>query len=498
MKRTSYTAVVILLLALSVSDPLQAQDRPEASVEKQIREIENAGLVPQSKLSAALENWLRTGEPAVKPLIAAVERCHEKPFVPIVFLQALGWLRDSRAVEPLVKLLKHKDWMMRANAAKALGHIGDTRAVEPLVKALNDNRKDAIEYVAYGLGEIGDEKAVKPLVELLKSKDCAVRCWAAKALGEIGDKNALQPLLDALKDDDWWVRWYTAEALGKLKDKKAVKPLIGAMKEDKKPYVRYRAAAALGVIGDKEALDALIEALKGERYVRDGAAMALGRIGDKRAVEPLRKLMKEDESERVHLAAECALYMLTREENLFESIVKTLKNDPVLGDVAAQLLGMIGDRKAVKPLIEVLKDEKRNMLGYVPQALGRIGDKEAVLPLIESLKRDDPWIWEESAEALRKTTKQNYGCSYGDWKRWYDRHHLMELLKSENEELRKSIYSKKGPDKKAAVGILIGFLKDKDKAIQAAALDALKKLTSQDFGIDHDKWKAWHEKNRDR
>jgi HEAT repeat protein len=75
---------------------------------------------------------------------------------------------------------------------------------------------------------------------------------------------------------------------------------------------------------------------------------------------------------------------------------------------------------------------------------------------------------------------------------------LIGLLKSENEEVRKSIYSKKGPDKKAAVGILIGLLRDKDEAIQAAALDALKKLTGQDFGEDHARWKAWHEENKDK
>jgi formylglycine-generating enzyme required for sulfatase activity/aminoglycoside phosphotransferase (APT) family kinase protein len=50
-----------------------------------------------------------------------------------------------------------------------------------------------------------------------------------------------------------------------------------------------------------------------------------------------------------------------------------------------------------------------------------------------------------------------------------------------------------------AVQTLIEALKDKDKdeEIRSKAVKELSKITEQDFGEDHDKWKAWNKKNKD-
>jgi hypothetical protein len=49
---------------------------------------------------------------------------------------ALGKLRDSRAVEPLCRVLEDENGEVRSAAVQALGEIGDTRAAGPLRKAL--------------------------------------------------------------------------------------------------------------------------------------------------------------------------------------------------------------------------------------------------------------------------------------------------------------------------------------------------------------------------
>ncbi|MBL8163670.1 MAG: HEAT repeat domain-containing protein, partial [Anaerolineae bacterium] len=45
---------------------------------------------------------------------------------------ALGWLRDSRAVEPLVGLIETEDEWLPYAAVEALGDIGDVSAIAPL------------------------------------------------------------------------------------------------------------------------------------------------------------------------------------------------------------------------------------------------------------------------------------------------------------------------------------------------------------------------------
>ena len=51
--------------------------------------------------------------------------------------EALGQI-GAVAVEPLIAVLKDKDVNVRKSAAEALGQIGDTRAVEPLITMLKD------------------------------------------------------------------------------------------------------------------------------------------------------------------------------------------------------------------------------------------------------------------------------------------------------------------------------------------------------------------------
>ena len=50
----------------------------------------------------------------------------------------MGQLRDSRAVEPLLKPLGDEDSGVRKAAVEALVELADARAVEPLIKALGD------------------------------------------------------------------------------------------------------------------------------------------------------------------------------------------------------------------------------------------------------------------------------------------------------------------------------------------------------------------------
>jgi len=47
-------------------------------------------------------------------------------------------LKKERNVNGLIKALRHKDSLIRLRAAEALGSIRDKKAVEPLIQALKD------------------------------------------------------------------------------------------------------------------------------------------------------------------------------------------------------------------------------------------------------------------------------------------------------------------------------------------------------------------------
>ncbi len=45
-------------------------------------------------------------------------------------------MENKKDVKGLTKALKHKDWSIRAAAAKALGNLGDAKTVERLIHAM--------------------------------------------------------------------------------------------------------------------------------------------------------------------------------------------------------------------------------------------------------------------------------------------------------------------------------------------------------------------------
>ncbi len=75
---------------------------------------------------------VKIGKPCVEPLITALEKGGYLAAAP------LGWIRDNRAVNPLLELLKSENEEARWVATWALGNIGDARAIEPIKAVAND------------------------------------------------------------------------------------------------------------------------------------------------------------------------------------------------------------------------------------------------------------------------------------------------------------------------------------------------------------------------
>ena len=337
--------------------------------------------------------------------------------------EALGEIGDARAVEPLIAALKDGDWDVRQFAAKALGKIGDARAVEPLIATLKDSNKDVCKKAADALDEVGwqagkDEVsaaywigkqnwgecvklgalAVEPLIAALTDSEsgASIRDSAAKALGKIGDARAVEPLIAALKDSDWNVRGFAAKALINL-GALAVEPLIVALKHSNKD-VRSGAAKALGKIGDARAVEPLIATLKdSDVHTYPAAAYALDEFGwqaGKDEVSAAYWIGKQNWGECVKLGAVAV-----------EPLIVSLKVDhPYVRMFVAEILGQMGDPRAVEPLIAALTDSESgaSIRDSAAKALGKIGDARAVEPLIAALK-DSNWnVRKKAAEALVK------------------------------------------------------------------------------------------------
>lgn len=196
-------------------------------------------------------------------------------------VNVLAWLKNKRAVEPLIESLDlyvyPHGWI-----CEALAELGDVRAVEPLIAYYNATKN----YMALtALGKLKDKRAIPILLEALKTKDFNIQREAAKAIGQFGGPEVVAPLIEILKMGGK-VTSVIADVLGELGDV-AVLPLLELLSSENSK-VKAFAAHALSKIADKRAVEPLISALKDTNHqVVRNAAYALANIGDSRAADPL-------------------------------------------------------------------------------------------------------------------------------------------------------------------------------------------------------------------
>ncbi|MGB2727119.1 MAG: HEAT repeat domain-containing protein [Halobacteriota archaeon] len=170
---------------------------------------------------------------------------------------------------------------------------------------------------------------------------------------------------------------------------------------ENKVYFKYLGEILASKYGTGSEVSVIISALINDKSsgTRADAAEVLGEIGDERAVEPLINALRDADYTVQRGAAE-ALGKIG-DKKAVEPLITTLKTeDEYLRERAAEALGEIGDKKAVEPLINALKDEDESVRSSATEALGQIGDARAVEPLIDALKDEDWYVRCNAAEAL--------------------------------------------------------------------------------------------------
>lgn len=126
---------------------------------------------------------------------------------------ALAKIGDTRALRPIFRaMVAEIIWV-----PDALKEFGEP-AVKLLLSGLNAKNPKRRSAAATALGEIRETKAVEPLIDLLQSEpDGDVRSSIAFALGFIGDKRAMDVLTNTLHDPHEFTRAQASRALDSLK-----------------------------------------------------------------------------------------------------------------------------------------------------------------------------------------------------------------------------------------------------------------------------------------
>lgn len=210
--------------------------------------------------------------------------------------------------------------------------------------------------------------SVAALLPLLNVDARYARRNAAEVLGSLGGATTSEPLRSALADSDESVASTAFQSLKRLSRDSLAEHLI-TLSRDKNPLMRSRAVRWLASVDRARAIEPLIAALRDvDISVRAQAATGLGELKarDSRVIDSLVALLKDSREERM--------------PNGWLTSPRAM---------AAHSLGLIGD----------------------PRAIG---------PLVESLSYRPSWRFsEEVPQALKKLTKQDFGKDAPRWNQWW-------------------------------------------------------------------------------
>ncbi len=244
----------------------------------------------------------------------------------------------------------------KVEAASMLARIRDPRAGVPLVQLMEGEEESVREAVVLSLEQMAgivNDEAAATLVELLKND--TLRPSVTRLLGMI--PTSIGPLTAMLKDPDESARVNAAQILDHLLDPRSADALVDAMGEPAISEMAIQTLKKLGAIRDR--VDAIMDELRDveQSELREGARQ-----------------------EAVH-----KLHPIGRP--IVEILIEYLEDDDwVVREAAADVLGKIGDVRAVEPLIERLKrDKDTGVKELATKGLGLIGDARPVDLLIDMI-----------------------------------------------------------------------------------------------------------------
>ncbi|HEY3319171.1 MAG TPA: HEAT repeat domain-containing protein [Planctomycetota bacterium] len=313
----------------------------------------------------------------------------------LTVIQALGRLRDLKAVDAIKKLTADADPVTRLSACDAVANIGDASAIDDVQKAgdsAKDNDRvkitDALLTLASRLAEAGKKKEAEGIYAKLWDSRSApeerqLRIAALQGLAET--RGELSDVLAAMKTNDIQIRAVAlriaASMPGEAVTAKCVAALEKAPAADKPDLL-----SILGARGDPTAIPAVLAQLKdADAKVRSAAMQAASAIGGKGPAEALVAIIgAKDEKDRD--AAVAALGAMKGKDVSAIVAAASLNADPV---TRAALLSVLGARHAddqVDAVMAALGENDLNVRVAALLALGVIADDKQIPAVIKIAK----------------------------------------------------------------------------------------------------------------
>ncbi len=239
--------IVDALIALQEKAALALVERLVAESNGQVRKL----------LS---ETLFKLGNCAVPALIDRL--ADEHWYIARNAIAILGKIQNRKTAIHIRPYIDHRDPRVRREAVRALGRIGGPVALKGLQQLIDNRDRELCPLALIALGMMKNDEAIEPLLKLLRTVDPMLKLLdlkkgAIKALGAIGSPQAVPCLIKVLKRKRLWkrkqhnqLRSTAARSLGNIAGESAV-PVLKAASQDPSPAVAHAAREALDKISTR-------------------------------------------------------------------------------------------------------------------------------------------------------------------------------------------------------------------------------------------------------
>jgi len=427
----------------------------------------------------------RLHDQAVDALVAIKESAPLRAVLPrakgrqrIAVVQALGTLRDDKAIRDILPDVSSPDPDLRLAAIAALASIGDAAAVDPLLKAAKTEslyqRSKTIEALldlADRLAEAGQTKEATRICRTLLAEtaeeEMHFRCGAIVGLAKAAGAEAMDDVLAAMSSENADYRAAGFRAAVAMRGEQATQGWVARMK-GADPARRIAILELLSLRGDPAALPAILAAVSDpDEGVRVAAIRAAGPAGDQRAVAPLIAALT-GKGAAESMAARRALLAIPGTE-ASQAIAKAIPAAAApLKVLLLDLLAARAGRGHLDTILAATQDEDAKVRKAAAEALGKVAALEDLPKLSKLLVATDD-------SGLRRTAEKALiaACArIGDKRRCVAA--IAPAIEGAKGDARVALYRVLASiGSRTAYQVLSAGLTDPDDAVKDAALRGL-------------------------
>lgn len=271
--------VVALLISLMMANSVRSAGTIKHKVDSLFVIASSGEMKYRDQVQPGIDSIAAMGVDAVPVLVDKFTTNSARERLTIInILKKIG----SPAVPYLVESLRRPEWLVVSRVCWALGDIKDSAAVIPLVGACGHSGWQVREKALDALGKIEDAQAEATVLSALTDSVGQVRKAAVVAAGRLGLLNGINNLVHMLGDDFYGARMSAVEVLAGMDSARVRDALADSLHSDNR-LLGNLACHVLGLALTEEAVDLLIaeaESTEDNRRAHAVVALIRGDPGD--------------------------------------------------------------------------------------------------------------------------------------------------------------------------------------------------------------------------